>query len=440
MAIIQTLGILVAIGLIIYLAVRGISGMVAAPVAAIVVIITNQMALFPSLVGTDVSYTTGLVGYIMNFFGVFLIGAILAKFMEESGAAQSIAEAILARTGTKRPYAVLVALFVITAVLTFGGISQFVVLFVLVSLAKPLFRQLKIAWNLVVIPIILGFGTFTATMLPGTPSIQNIVPMSYLGTTLTAAPVLGIIGAVVATAFGLWYLWAMLKRSLARGESFADYGVDEAQKDEARREIPPVSISVLPMIVMILLILGGSILQIPNIILIGLTVATVLAFFLLRRYIPDALAALNQGAHGSILPVFLTASTVAFGTVITQAAGFRTISDLILSIPGNPLISLSVATAAFGAITGSASGAIGIVLGAFGPTYLAMGLNPEVVHRIAAMASSPLALMPHAGIILTFLAITGLTHRNAFRYMFVTNLGSNLLALISAILGSIFIS
>ncbi len=206
MEIIQVVGILLAIAMIIYTAMKGFNILIVAPIASIIVIVTNQMDFFSSLIGTENSYMKGLAGFIINFFAVFMLGSILAKYIDVSGAAQSIAQKILSKTGTDKPFPILVALFIITAVLTYGGLSLFVVVFVLVPLAKPLFKQLNIAWNLISIPIMLGLGTFTMTMLPAAPSIQNVVPTAYLGTTLTAAPLLGIIGSVVAIAFGLWSL------------------------------------------------------------------------------------------------------------------------------------------------------------------------------------------------------------------------------------------
>jgi H+/gluconate symporter-like permease len=438
MEIIQIVGILLAILVIIYAAMKGFNILMVAPIASIIVIVTNRMDFFPYIVGAKHSYMTGLAGFIINFFAVFMLGAILAKYIDVSGAAQSIAQKILSKTGTDKPFSILVALFIITAVLTYGGLSLFVVVFVLVPLAKPLFKQLNIAWNLIAIPIMLGLGTFTMTMLPGTPSIQNVVPTAYLGTTLTAAPLLGIIGTVVAIAFGLWYMKSMLNKSIARGETFADFEVS-GTNDELKKEIPSFFLSILPIVLLIVIIIVGSAFKIPNIILIALAVSIIVSAIFFNKYIPSQKAVINEGASSSIMPVFLTASTVAFGVVITLAPGFKYISEFILGIPGNPLISLSIASAAFGAITGSASGALGIVLGAFAKNYLALGIDPEVIHRVAAIASSTFTVMPHGGVVLTFFALTGLNHKNGFKYQFVSMTGANLFALIAVLIAAILI-
>ena len=438
MDIFYSIGILIAIIFIIYMAMRGFSILIIGPIASIIVILTNQLPFFDLLIGAKHSYMTGLTDFIINFFAVFLLGALLAKYMDASGAAQSIAEKIISKVGSNNPYSILVALFIITAILTYGGVSLFVVVFVLVPLAKPLFEKLNIAWNLIGIPIFLGLGTFTMTMLPATPSVQNVVPTKYLGTTLTASPWLGIIGAIVATIFGLWYMKHALNKSIANGETFKDYHLDITD-EQASRPIPSFLQSILPIFVLIVIIITGSILNIGNIILIGLAISIILSAIIFKNYIPKQQKVINEGATNAIIPIFLTASTVAFGTVITIAPGFKLIKHLILNIPGSPLISIAVASALFGIITGSASGSLGIVLGAFGKQYLDMGVDPELIHRIATMSSSIFTVMPHTGVVLTFFALTGLNHKNGFKYLFITNTGANLLALIVVILIALFI-
>lgn len=438
MEIIQVVGILLAIAFIIYAAMKGFSILIVAPIAAVIVILTNQMDFFPALIGKENSYMTGLTGFVVNFFAIFILGSILAKYIDVSGAAQSIAEKVLEKTGTEKPFPVLVAIFFISALLTYGGISLFVVIFVLIPLAKPLFKQLNIAWNLVLIPVTLGFGSFTMTMLPGTPSIQNVVPTAYLGTSLTAAPLLGMIGSVVAIAFTLWYMNSMLKKSMAKGETFADFDVSGSEGD-VKKELPTVFISILPILLLIVIILVGSTFKVGNILMIGLVVAIIVSAFVFNKYIPSQKALINEGASGSIMPVFLTSSAVAFGVIITLAPGFKFISDTILGIPGNPLISLSVASAVFGAITGSSSGALGIVMQAFGQSYLDMGINADVIHRVSAIASSVLTIMPHTGVVLTLFALTGLNHKNGFKYQFIGMTCANLLALLAVILAAIII-
>ena len=439
MEMIGPLGIVIAIIFIILMAMKGYNILYIAPIASIIVILTNQMDFFSSLIGKENSYMTGLTGFVVNFFAVFLLGSILAKYMEQSGAAQSIAQKVLSYTGTEKPFSVLVAIFLISSILTFGGISLFVVLFVIIPLARPLFKELNIAWNLIVIPVYIGIGTFTMTMLPGTPSIQNVVPIPYLGTTLTAAPLLGIIGSVVAVTFGLWYMRYTLNKSLANGETYAQFNADDQSTSELKEKTPSFIMSILPILLLMVVNLTGSALEIPNTILIGLGLAVIACAICYHKYIPSQKVVLNEGGQSSINPIFLTSSAVAFGIVVTTAPGFKFISDLILGIPGDPLVSLSVAASALSGITGSSSGALGIVMEVFAKTYLAMGVSPEAMHRVGAIASSALTIMPHTGVVLSLLALTGLTHKNSFKYQFISMTFANIFALIAVIIAAILI-
>lgn len=429
-----TLGILIAIIVIVFMAMKGFSIVFIAPVASIIVIITNGMDFFPSLIGSEASFMTGLTGFIINFFAVFLLGAILAQYIEKSGAAQTIAQKVLSITGTEKPFSVLVAIFIISAVLTYGGISLFVVLFVVIPLAKPLFQQLNIAWNLIVLPVFLGIGTFTMTMMPGTPSIQNVVPTKYLGTQLTAAPIIGIVASIVAIGTGLWYMRRALNNSLKNKETFKVEEDENNKQIELKEKTPSFFISILPILVLIVIIFVGSAMEIDNIVLIGLTAAVVISAIAFHQYILSHKKAVSLGANGSIQPIFFTAASVGFGVVITLAPGFKVISDFILGIPGNPLISLTIASLALGGITGSASGGLGITMEAFAEDYLAMGVNPDAMHRISAIASAVLTGLPHAGAILTLFSLTGLTHKNGFKYAFIIMTIPNLLALIAALI------
>lgn len=438
MEILGLLGILLAIGLIIYLAAKGYNIIFVAPILSILIVVTNGMDFFPSIVGKESSYITGLAGFVINMFAVFLLGSILAKYMEKSGAAQSLAVKVISVTGKNNAYAVLIGVFLISTMLTLGGVSLFVLLFVLIPIAKPLFKELNIPWNLISIPTMLGMGTFTMTMLPGTPSLQNVVPTTYLGTTLTAAPVVGIVATIAAIAFGLWYMKFALNRAIKKGQTFADF-CDDASVAEVRTDIPPFFVSILPMLVLVAIVVGGSFLKIDNVILIGLVAAILLSALLFKKYTPKQKEVLNEGAISSITPLFFTASTVGFGVVLAMAPGFETIKNLILNMPGDPLISLSTAALAIGAITGSSSGAIGIVLEAFADNYLALGVSAEAMHRVGLIASAVVNAMPQSGVVLTFLALTGLTQENGFKPLFIIMTGANLVALIAALITAFII-
>lgn len=427
------LGILLAIILIIYLAIKGYSILFIAPLCSVVVILTNHMDLFSALISAPNSYMMGLAQFIANFFLVFLLGSILAKYMEASGAARSIAKSVLKITGTEKPYSILIAIFLICSILTFGGVSLFVVLFAIVPLSRPLFKHMNISWSLIAIPIELGILTFTMTMLPGSPSIQNVIPTTTLGTALTAAPLLGLVGTIVVVSFGLWYMKRELDKSIRKGEEYevkATIITIEVCEDD---NIPNIGVSLAPLLLLIAVILFGSIFKIQNIIVLALVTSLLFSSVILGRYTMSQREIINSGALGAISPIFFTASAVGFGSVISAAPGFKLISDLILHIPGNPLISLSIVTSLMSIITGSSSGSLGIIMQGFAKLYLDMGISPDVLHRIATMSSGPLSIMPHSGVVLTFFALTGLNHKDSYRHIFMTVVVGSFLAMLVAL-------
>jgi H+/gluconate symporter-like permease len=136
---------------------------------------------------------------------------------------------------------------------------------------------------------------------------------------------------------------------------------------------------------------------------------------------------LSAGAIGSLLTIMNTATEVGYGSVVSSLPGFKRISEFLMSIdPGTPLISEAVTVNVLAGITGSASGGMAIALEAMGARYLEwasrIGLDPEVLHRIASLASGGLDTMPHNGAVITVLAICGLTHKESYADICVCSL------------------
>jgi H+/gluconate symporter-like permease len=443
MEIIGSIGVLLGVVAIIYFSLKEINIIIAAPLATAIVILFNQMDPVTSLLGKEANqYMGALSTYILNYFAIFLLGSILAKLMEMSGATTSIADYILKKVGYDSPYKVLVAIFAVSAILTYGGMSLFVVMFAVLPLARSLFKKMDLSWNLIQVPLWLGIATFTMTILPGTPAIQNVIPIQYLNTSLTAAAIPSILGSIGCVAFGLFYMKRCLDKSIAKGETYSTY-VTVTEEVIEEKELPNFLPSISPLLLLIVLALSGSIFGDDflkkNIIYIALLAAIILAVILFRGFIPEKIKAFNLGASGSIAPIFATASAVAFGAVVMVAPGFKFFSDLILNIPGNPLISLTVLTSSMSAITGSSSGALGIVMPNFAQFYLDKGVDPEMIHRVAAVASNILTIVPQSGVFLTFLALTGLNHKNAFKQTFITvSVGTLIAEVIIIVTGLMF--
>lgn len=421
------LGILLGLIVLMVLAYIGWSILWVAPIAAGVVAIFGGLDLLDAYKNT---YMDGFVSFAKEWFPVFMLGAIFGKLMEITGMARSVALVLTKVIGTRRA---ILGVLVSAAVLTYGGVSLFVVVFAVYPLALTLFKEANISRKLIPGTVALGAFTFTMTALPGTPQIQNLIPMNYFNTTATAAPVMGIIATVVMAGGGYFYLrWRenVLRR---QGEVFTE---PEEKVEIDNESTPNFILSLLPLLTVLLTL---NLLKWD--IIVALLSGIILIMLLnIHRY-KTFIEAINEGALGSVTAIINTSAAVGFGTVVKVSPGFDKLTDLLLGIKGNPLISEAIAVNILAGSTGSASGGMGIALEALGSKYyeiaLQSGVSPEAFHRIASLASGGLDTLPHNGAVLTLLTITGMSHRDSYKDIFIVSL---LLPLISVIVAIIFAS
>ena len=158
-------------------------------------------------------------GFVAQFFPLFLLGALFGKLMEDSGSVSAIARFLSEKLGARRA---ILAVVLAGALVTYGGVSLFVAFFVIGPMAEALFREADIPRRLMPAAIALGTTTFTMTAMPGTPAIQNAIPMPFFGTTPFAAPGIGLVASLIMLLFGLAWL-AFAEASARRsGAGFAD--------------------------------------------------------------------------------------------------------------------------------------------------------------------------------------------------------------------------
>ncbi len=441
--------LLLPLGLQIWVVYRGWPVLLAAPVMAL---LAAAFAFDPLAATLTQRFMPAAGGFVTAFLPLFLLGAVFGKVMEASGAAMALARAIVARLG---PGQALTAVVLSCAALTYGGVSLFVVAFAVYPLAMALFRAADLPRRLIPAAIALGAFTFTMSALPGSPAIQNAIPMPYFGTTVFAAPGLGVIAGLIMAVGGLVYLGL-----LARREGATDWP-DEAGDTGDGPDLPPLSVAVAPILTVfaanwvlaetVLPRLDMTYLSDPawggtgpeRVIglwaLIGaLTLAILLALALGWRRLTDPKAVLGQGAQAALLPLFNTAALVGFGAVVASLPAFGAVNAALAEVPGGALTGLAASASVLAGITGSASGGMSIALDALGARYLdlalAEGTDPAALHRIVALATGGLDALPHNGAVVTLLGIAGLTHREAYGPIFVVAVAIPVLALIVALL------
>jgi H+/gluconate symporter-like permease len=477
------LGILVGLGILIWLAFKGWSVLLLAPLAAVAASLFSGEPILAHLTQT---FMRSAAGFFAQFFPLFLLGALFGKLMEDSGSVTAIADFMTRKLGAGR---VILAVVLGGAIVTYGGVSLFVAFFVIAPMAQDLFRGAGIPRRLMPAAIMLGTATFTMSALPGTPSIQNTIPMPFFGTTPFAAPGLGILAAVIMLGFGLWWLQRQEAAAKARGEGFGEGTTRSAEalaKDENLRERattarefdpaeiahggiarqpPPFAIAAAPIGVVILANLVLSLLVLPRLdlsflarpewggtssaavtgvwsVIIALTCAILAALALNLRRIPDLRTTMDAGVNASVLPAISVASLVGFGAVVAAMPAFAVVRDAVLGIGGGPAVSLAVASNILAALTGSASGGLTIALDALGATYLEraanIGMDPALLHRVAAIGSGTLDSLPHNGAVVTLLSVCGSNHKDSYTDLCMVAVVGAVIALVVVIaLGSL---
>ena len=501
------LGILIGLGLLVWLAYRGWSVLGLAPLAALVAM-------------------GSAAGFIAQFFPLFLLGALFGKLMDDSGSVTTIANFMTHKLGPTRS---VLAVVLAGALVTYGGVSLFVAMFVIAPMGQALFRAADIPNRLLPAAVALGTTTFTMTAMPGSslPSrkpnhvnprsrklsarakpgisarltetahaqpalaaaIQNAIPMPFFGTTPFAAPGLGIIGSAVMLGFGLWWLGRAEKRARTAGEGFGGpaeapsnaatdtvvrergstataFDPAEAAHGSAASAPPGIGVAMLPLVVVMAVNLTMSMIVLPRMdtdflalpqwgetslagvggvwsVIVALAAAIVVLYLINRQRLATLRETVDAGLNASVLPVISVASLVGFGAVVAAMPAFQVVTDWVLGIEGGPLVGLAVATNVLSALTGSASGGMTIALSALGETYMQLaatyGIDPALLHRVAAIGAGSLDSLPHNGAVVTLLAVCGATHKQSYFDIVMVGIVSALLALVTVIvLGSMF--
>ena len=426
-------GIVVGLVFFVIAAMKGWNVLVTSIVTAIIIAITNGMDIAAAMVGNESSYVTGLAGFVQKNIFIFLGGAILGEFMDKSGAAKSIAHAIMGKVGSKGAYLVLLGIAAVGAILTYAGISMFVAMFALIPLARPMFKECNIPWHLFCAAWTLGACSFTMAMIPGVPAVAWINAANGCGVSMTAAPIMGIVGSIIAIVVSCLYIKFALKRAQAKGEV---YEVTEADAIEQQgdKKIPNLFVSLLPLIVLIAVIIGGSIVGIANIVYIAMIIAVVLSMILFASYIPSQRDVMGNGAKNALGPVLFTSAAVGVGTVAAAAVGFQVIQGAIFNMPGGTYVSAATLSAVLGGVMGSGSGAVGIIATNFLDPYLATGVDPAALAKIIATAATIGGALPNSGAMFGMLAAMGLNHGNSYKHIAAISIGAGMCALVVMIL------
>lgn len=461
--------IIVSLILLMYFAYRGYSIILIAPLFAILASLTE----FSSMPVYSEIFMTKAAEYFKTYFPIFLLGAVFAKIMEAGEMASSIAAVISRSLG--KEHAIL-AVLLGCGVLTYGGLSVFVVVFVMYPFTALLFREANIPKRLIPATLWMGIFTYAMVAIPGTPQIQNIIPTTFFGTSTWASPVIGILSAVVY--FALAWAWVTYRYKKLASEGYGGYSKNEPELI-GDKPAPHWGFSLLPLIAVILVnlymsnpfhwsfayhwdlqllepfkslqlsLLSASVQRIYAIWSLDIALCIGIILGIIVGWKPIAqkggmVHVFNDGAISSLSAILNTASGYAFGSVISKLNGFLVVKQTLLNlhIGSGPLLSMVITTNIMSGLTGSASGGMTIALGMLGNEWLAwgqsIGMSPDILHRMICLASAGIDTLPHSGALVTIISVCGLTHKESYYDVFILTLMKMLVAFIFIAFYSLF--
>lgn len=440
------LAIILTLLALMYFAYRGVSVLVLAPILGMTAALLAGEV--PPLHALSTQFMPAAAGYIAKYFPVFLAGAIFGKLMGVSGAATAIADFVADKFGPEKAIA---AIVVATALLTYGGVSLFVVVFAMYPIGASLLKKANIPKRLLPGAIALGAFTFTMTALPGSPQYINTMPTVYFDTDIYAAPILGIMAAAIMFFGGITYLNHRARKLKESGEGYGDH--DDGDLHEEDDNIPSFGIAISPIIIVFAInflltnwwfkrpavvdkyqAVGGSINGTWPVI-VALSVAVVFVLVSMKKHIGNRNKQVFDGSVGALLPIFNTASEVGYGGVIKSLTAFATVKSGVVNMAIPSIFKVGFSTTLLAGIVGSSSGGTAIALEVLAQDFLAMGIPGEVLHRVMIVAAGGLDSLPHCGAIITLLSVTHLTHKESYKDIAFNTI---LLPIVAAVVISVF--
>ena len=434
------ISLIISLSLIMYLAYKGYSTIGTAPIIGLLTTLISLGLNSHLMANYTEVYMNGFAGFVKSYFPLFLTGSIFAKLIDEVGYGKSIASFISNKLGKDKA---ILAIVLSGAFLTYGGVSLFVVAFILYPLANILFKEADIPKRLIPGTIALGAFTFTMTAMPGSPEIQNVIPMSYFGTDTFAAPLIGIIASIIMFTLGMIWLTRRAKKAKLNGEGYGNH--KNNFKNSSCEKLPNIIVSIAPILIIFIANFTLSKFYFPNTdgsylneygvtldkvagtwsVIIAIVLSIIYIILLNYKKLKNLNESLSDGVKNSFLPLLNSSAIVGYGSLIKALPIFTTIQTSIMNISSNPIISEAISVNIICGLTASASGGLGITLSALAPTFVEMSqklsISPEILHRIASLSSGGLDTLPHNGAVITTLAICGLTHKESYKDIFVTS-------------------
>lgn len=416
-ATLSVIGISVSVLIYIYLIFRGYNIWILSVLASIIVILFSGGDMVKTITGP---FMTSFVGFARSYFLLFVASAIFGRFISDTGVAYSLGKKIANvanNCGSQRKFVACLGVPIIYGVLTYSGVSVFVVVFTMMYIVRDLYKEMDVPWHFYGFGVF-GSSTFAMGMLPGSPQIQNLIPMKYFGTTPMAAPKLGIVMAIIMIILAVAYMKYMVDRSIKRDEHYIDTGkgIEEyfaaSGIKEQDREIHPLWKCLLPLPVPIV---AMNYFKLDP--AFSLALAVIFIYLLFYKEFTNVKKSINEATVSAFAPVLSVCAAAGFGGVVASTLGFKLIITALSSLPVPPSLQLALAVFVGAGIAGSASAGQIIALDALAKQYVPL-VDVEVAHRLLGSAAAAGSMLPHNGALFSAFAILRLTHKQIYHHYF----------------------
>lgn len=414
---INTIGLLLTFILLIFLIFRGWNIWIISIISTLFLALTNSLNIEEVIFETYSSFFKNFVG---NWFLLFILSSIFGKIMEKSGASVIIAKSLASKIEKKR--AILIIL-IITFILSYGGINIFVIVFSVYPICLFLFSKLNIPKEVCPGLILAIPASITMVVFPGTPSIQNTIPTKYFGTTIYSAPLIGILTSIFIFFCDYYFYSYVIKKLKKTDKKFIlDEGekLENIERKNTKLEIILAYTPLLTLLVINYCLINIVAMKSSNFALcIGISISIILSIVIFRKNL-NIKKDLEIGIKNGVEVLFMTASIISFGGVVSKTTAFKSIVDWTIKIKASPLTSMFIVINIICMITASSVGGLTIYLENFSLELLKTGIPVEVLHRMAAIASSGLDAMPFASGIIVVNTIAKTKLKDTYKYIFVS--------------------
>ena len=397
--VLSMIGIIIGLVFLIVMVMKGWPLMIVGALASMLVAVFSGINVINGYLET---YMSGMGGFLIGQIPIFLWGAIFGECYGVTGGAKSLAQWIAKIFKGKKENAVLsplvtiIIVFLAGLLLSYGGVSAIVLMFVMAPLTLELCRESRIPQYMAP-GMIVGCIATAPLSMPGSPQVQNVMSTSTVGVSSMSAAVPGFIAGAVILVLNVIYLNFAAKKENKNG-NFYDESATPAFDNAENEKLPNPIVALIPMI--LVFVLYNAVGLNVN---FALMAGTVVAIILMHKNFGSFNTFLKSmgGACTNAAIVSCGAAAVAgFGSIVAITPAFNGLTEILAGFNGNPLVISMIAMMIMTLIGGSGPAGLGVGLPVFTPLAQTMGANMEAFARISAFCATTFDTLPtNAGFI-----------------------------------------